>query len=145
MKWASSALLFISLSTGPSQFLHHFSSSFHILCSVLSVWTVVISFWAPSFHWYLSFSLYVDTETGRWGGLDSEKKKKCLLIEKPIWLSSFLKHRKGFFEEYPKLYISTKKTSTKAVKLQNEKKPQCFCDRCASVLSNINLQYKKGY
>lgn len=37
MKQASSALLFISHSTGRSQFLHHFSSTFHTLLCSLSV------------------------------------------------------------------------------------------------------------
>lgn len=37
MKQASSALLFISLSTGSSQFLHHFSSTFHTSLRSLSV------------------------------------------------------------------------------------------------------------
>ncbi len=56
-----------------------------------------------------------------WGG-ELAKKELRLLIEKPKWLYYFMKHRRGHFEEYPRLSFSKwGLTSPKMIK-----KTECF-------------------
>ncbi len=75
-----------------------------------------------------------------WGG-ELAKKELRLLIEKPKWLYYFMKHRRGHFEEISQTVVSKwGLTSPKMIK-----KTECFVTVFASVLSNTNLQYKKGY
>lgn len=86
MKLASSALLFISLSTGASQFLHHFSSTFHTSLCSLSVNSGSLStchfFLSPIFR-LISLFFTLCSHNHR---LELTKIELCLLIVKLIWL-----------------------------------------------------------
>ncbi len=120
--WNRQALLFFS-SLSP-QDPHSFSiisplPSIHR--SVLSEWTVVLSPRSFLSEPYLDISLF-------WGGGRITKKELRLLIEKPNWLSYFMKHRTFWRISQSILF------QTRTNKLQNYKKYQVFCDRILVLL-----------